>query len=316
MTAKNLLSTTGALLIALASLVRFAQAADAPAADKNAANPDSIVELFQAIDDHQVDVKFLAKNDHDARILITNNTKQPIHLQMPDAFVGTPALAQFGGGGGGRVGGGGRGTSVGGGGAQQSVGGGGLGGGGGGIGGGGGGGGVFSVPPEETAKIDVAVVCLNHGLRTPNSAAAYKLVPANEFLEDRPAVVELLKAFGNGRLQHNAVQAATWHLANDMTWDELRAQLQGTRRSPRRPPYFTPAEIRAGMAYANEAMRLAQLNADQYAKDRKARAEKAAKAQLESSEKRSTTDPNSNEPTAIKTESDKSATDSKSDQKS
>jgi hypothetical protein len=305
MTVKTIFSTIGVSLIAVALSVRLAPAADATPSSKTTATP--AVDLFDAVENNQAEVKFIAKNDHDARLLIKNNTKQPLNLKLPEAFAGVPVLAQFGGGarggggrGGGGFGGGGRGGSTGGGGGQQSVGGG-LGGGGGGLGGGGGGGGgggLFSVPPEETAKIDVEVVCLDHGLREPNSSAAYKIVPANEFLEDRPAVVELLTAFGRGELQHRAVQAAAWHLNNNLTWDELAAKLQGTRRSLSRPPYFTAAEIRAGMAYANEAKRLAEANADKYAREKQARAEKAAKANAESSDARSTTDIDSKEPAA------------------
>lgn len=268
-----------------------------------AAESTTAVELFQAMSDHQVEVKFIAKSDHDARILVTNTTSQPLTLKLPEAFAGVPALAQFGGGGrggggGGRGGGSGR---SGGGGQQQSVGGGGGGGiGGGGGRGGGGGGGFFSVPPEKTAKIDVPVVCLNHGLREPNSAAAYTLVPATDFLEDRPAVVELLKAFGRGDLEHGAVQAAAWHLNSDMTWDELRAKLTGTRRSPSRSRYFTTNDIRFGMEYANAAVRLAQANADEYAQAKKARAEKAAKLKTESSDVRSRIDSDAKSPSDTK----------------
>jgi hypothetical protein len=43
-----------------------------------------------------------------------------------------------------------------------------------------------------------------------------------------------------------------------MTWDELAAKQQGTRRNIRRPPYFSANEIRAGMAYATEATRRAE----------------------------------------------------------
>jgi hypothetical protein len=291
---KKLVSTLGALVLAFVALAHPVQAADAKPAAAKAEAADAPIDLFTAIDDQQVEVKFLAKNDHDARILIKNKTKQPISLKLPTAFAGVPALAQFGGGGGGRGGGGGgRSTGGGGGGGQQqSVG----GGGGGGLGGGGGGGGgQFSVPPEEIAKIDVEVVCLEHGKRTPTAAAAYNIVPADEFLADRPAVVELLAAFGRGDLKHGAVQAAAWHLNNDMSWDELAAKLSGTRRSTNRVPYFTPDEIRTGMAYANEATRLAAANADKYAEAKKKRDEKAAKAKTESSETRSTTD-ESNEP--------------------
>ncbi len=284
------LLTFGAFLITVSPFAKFAQATN-----QHATAPGEPVGFFQAIEDHQIDVKFIAKSDHEARVLVKNNTKQPISLKVPEAFAGVP-LAQFGGGGRGGGGGGrgGGGFSGGGGGQQQSVGG---GGGGGGIGGGGGGGGgFFSVPPEETAKIDVEVVCLDHGLRAPNSSAAYKIVPAEEFLEDRPAVVELLKAFGQGELQHGAVQAAAWNLNNDLSWDQLRAQLQGTRRSLSRPPYFTADEIRIGMAYAHQATSLAAANAEKYAQAKKARAEKLAKERAESSQARSTVDADSAEP--------------------
>jgi hypothetical protein len=207
-------------------------------------------------------------------------------------------MAQFGGGGargGGGRGGGGR-TTTGGGGGQQSVGGGGgLGGGGGGLGGGGGGGGFFSIPPEKNQKVDFPVLCLDHGLREPSSAIAYKIVPVESVLE-RPAVVELLKAFGRGELKHQAAQAAAWNLNNDMSWNQLAAKLQGTKRSLRRPPYFSADEIRTGMAYANAATNLAAANAEEYAAKKKAYADKDKSPKVESSDKRSTTDSASNEP--------------------
>ncbi len=265
------------------------------------------MEFFDAVDAGQISAKFIAMNDHEARLILTNNTNQPVNLKLPEAFAGVPVAAQFGGGGaargGGVRGGGGRSTSTGGGGQQQSVGG---GGGGGGIGGGGGGGGggFFSVPPEKTEKVDIAVLCLNHGLRDPSSSTAYKIVPADSVV-DRPAVVELLKAFGRGDLKHSAAQAAAWHLNNDLSWQELSAQLQGTKRSFRRPPYFSADEIRTGMTYATEATRLADANADEYKRAKKEKAEKAAK--LESSDARSRTDSPSKEP--VKTEAVEKKTD-------
>src|SRR3954465_5768352 len=125
--------------------------------------PGTALNFFDAVDAGKINAKFIALNDHEAKLIVTNNTTQPLNLKLPEAFAGVPVAAQFGGAGGGgnRGGGGGRSTGGGstGGGGQQSVG----GGGGGGIGGGGGGGGggFFSVPPEKTAKIDMAVVCLD-----------------------------------------------------------------------------------------------------------------------------------------------------------
>jgi hypothetical protein len=306
--------TLGAFLFALGSFALLARAADAPASN-SPTGPNAAIGLFQAMNDKQVDVKFIAKSDHDARLIVKNNTKQPLNLQMPEAFAGVPTLAQFGGarGGGGRGGGFGGGSRGGGGGGigggQQSLGGGGggIGGGGGGIGGGGGGGGFFSVPPEETAKIDLEVVCLDHGLRAPNGSSSYTIVPAEEFLADRPAVVELMKAFGRGELKHGAVQAAAWNLNSDQTWQQLAAKLAGTRRTVNRAPYFTADEIRTGMAYANEASRLAEANAAEYAKVRKARDEKFAKAKAEKSHARSATDADASEPAENKNADDKDA---------
>jgi hypothetical protein len=222
------------------------------------------VELFEAIQNGDVDAKFIARSDRAARLFIANKTNEMLNVKLPEAFAGVPmpVAAQFGGGGGGR-GGGGRGGGGGGGGGTQSV--------GGGLGGGGGGGGQFSVPPEEVAELNFAVVCLDHGLRDPSSSKPYKIVPAEEHI-DRPAVIELLKAFGNGKLQHGAAQAAAWHLNNDLSWEELAAKRQGTKRNLRRPPYFNQDEMRAAVAYASEAQRLAALAEEEE------RAEKAVQA--------------------------------------
>jgi hypothetical protein len=126
-------------------------------------------------------------------------------------------------------------------------------------------------------------------LQTPSSSNKYKMVPAEEHL-DRPAVVELLKAFGRGELNHAATQAAAWHLNNDLSWQELAAKLAGTRRSPRRPPYFSREEIQAGVAYASEAARLAETNADQYARNKTQPSDASFSDATGGSESRSTTD--------------------------
>jgi hypothetical protein len=240
------LATLGIGLVGAALAARTAHAASK---ETVSAAPAEQVEMFEGMRDGRLDVKIVAKNDRAARVFIANKTGQPVDVQLPETFAAVPVLAQFGGGGqgGGGFGGGG------GGGGQQS-GGGGFGGGGQ---GGGGGGGLFSIPPEETGKINVAMVCLDHGLRNPSSSKPYKIVPAEEHI-DRPAVIELLKAFGRGELDHGAAQAATWNLNSDMSWDALAAKQTGTARNINRSPYFSAAQIRAGMAYANEAISRAQ----------------------------------------------------------
>ncbi|WP_197525021.1 hypothetical protein [Botrimarina hoheduenensis] len=225
--------------------------AEDASAEEEPASDDGPIDLFAAQEDGAVEVTFIAKSDHRGRIIIKNLRETPLELRVPSAFVGRPVLGQFGGGGGGGAGGGGLG---GGGGGGQAVGG---GGGGGGLGGGGGGGGQFSIPPAEEAKIDVPLLCLDHGKKVPSSSKPYELIPAEEHLAEQPAVIELLEAFGRGELQRGAAQAAVWNLNSQVSWDELAAKLDGTARSFVRSPYFSTDEITTAVAYVTEAVRRA-----------------------------------------------------------
>jgi hypothetical protein len=60
-------------------------------------------------------------------------------------------------------------------------------------------------------------------------------------------------------LNQRAAQAAAWHLANDMSWEELAAKrivhLNGTSEM-----WFNPQEIKAGMEIARTAMVQAELD--------------------------------------------------------
>jgi len=245
------------------------------------------VELFAGMRDGDLDVKIIAKSDRAGRVIIANKTGVPVHVKLPEAFAAVPVLAQFGGGGGGGGIGGGGGGLGGGGGGQQS-GGGGFGGGGGG-GQGGGGGGLFSIPSEETAKINVALICLDHGLKNPSSSKPYALVPAASHV-DKPAVIELLKAFGRGELDHGAAQAAAWNLNSGMSWQALAAKQTGTVRNTSRSPYFSANQIRTAMAYvqAAESRALSAAHDEDTVPEAAASDESVADEKL--SEERSTTD--------------------------
>lgn len=206
------------------------------------------LELFQAIDDGLIEVKFVARSDSKGRLVVTNKTDKPLDVQIPDAFAGVPVLKQFGGGGGGFGGGG-----VGGGGGNQSVGGGGGGRGGGRGGRGGGGrGGRFNIAPEKVERIDVPLICLDHGLKDPSSSKPYEIRPIEDVV-DSPAVIEIVKAFASGELPRGACQAAVWHLNSEVTWVDLANKLTGTERQFVRGPYFSGAEIRVAMAIVHQA---------------------------------------------------------------
>jgi hypothetical protein len=219
--------------------------AAAPAAAK--ATPRN-VDLFDGMKSGDLDVKFIPRNANDGTILVKNNTDQPLTVKLPDAFAAVPVLAQAAAGAGGA-----RQRNTGGGQNQALGGGGGLGGG---LGGGRqGGGGAFDVAPEKVAKVKVATVCLEHGKKEPNANVPYELRPIESYTSDAK-VQELCKLLGTGELSQRSAQAAAWHFANHMTWEELTNKkihhLIGGDEA-----YFTPAEIHDAIKIADRAMKLA-----------------------------------------------------------
>ncbi|MCH8045928.1 MAG: hypothetical protein IID44_19620 [Planctomycetes bacterium] len=184
------------------------------------------VELFQAMKDKILDVKVVMKNQAVGKVIIRNNTKKPLNVKLPAAFATVPVLAQIGGGGGG---GGGQG------------GGGGMGGGGM---GGGGGGGMFNIPAEKLRKLDAFTICLEHGKKNPHQAMAYTIKPIEEFT-DNVQVQELVRMYAkHGPRGYKAFQAAAWHLADGLSWQQLAAK-QRQRLGRESLRYFQRAELLA-----------------------------------------------------------------------
>lgn len=231
------------------------------------------VDLFDAIDQGLVDAKFVARSAAKGRLVLTNKTKAAVNVLVPEAFAGVPTLSQFGGGGGGGGLGGG-----GGGGGQQSVG----GGGGGGRGGGGGGrGGGFNIAPEKIGRLDVPLLCLDHGLRDPSSSKPYEIRPIEDVVQS-PALIEIVKAYANGDLPRGASQAAAWNINSGVSWNELAAKLTGTKRNMVRNPYFSRNEIQAAMAIVNRAESMTA-GEKVYPRNWKSPSQKAAEAEAEES---------------------------------
>jgi uncharacterized membrane protein YgcG len=210
---------------------------------------DQTVEMFAAIEKGDIAVKLIPKDSTQCRVMIENKTDKPLNVKLPEAFAGVPVLAQVNnpmggnnnnnqmqgmGGGMGGMGGGG----MGGGGMQ-----------------GGGGGGFFNVAPEKVGQFKVATVCLEHGKAEPKPVA-YQIKPLDSFTT-KPGVRELCQALSAGQIGQRAAQAATWHLNNDMSWEQLAAKrlrfANGTSQ-----PYFTQQEIQGGMQVAALALKVAE----------------------------------------------------------
>ncbi len=246
-----------ATLLAVASV---GLAAESVKSIKPTAN---VVELFTALEDGDIEVKLIPKDDKGGNIMIKNKTDKPLTIKVPEAFAGVPVLAQgFGcpcGGLGGCPGGGG------GGGQNQGFGGGMMGGGMGGMGMGGMGGGFFNVAPDKAAKIKFAAVCLDHGLEDPNPRIEYKLVPIDEYAKD-PAITEVIKLMVAGKLDQHSAQAAAWHLQNGLSWEELATKIGAKHLNGSVESYFTPVHLQRALA----ATRIAKERAEKAAETKTA----------------------------------------------
>lgn len=240
--------------LALGTLV--AQAADRPLRYGEYNPEHRTVDMFEAMEAGDIEVKYIPESSKKARVLIENKTKEPLNVALPEAFAGVPVLAQFGGAAGGLAGG----VQGGFGGGNQNqgtgggFGGGGLGGGGGAF--GGGAGGAFNVAPEKVAKLAVDIVCLDHGLNDPTPAVPYEIRPLESYTQ-KEGVREMLVLYANGRLNHNQAQAAAWHLNNDMSWQELAAK-HIQRASGQRYAYFNRGDLHIAYQASEAAIKLAQ----------------------------------------------------------
>ncbi|QDT34244.1 hypothetical protein [Thalassoglobus polymorphus] len=231
------------------------------------------VELFAGMESGEIKAKPIAKDALSGKLLLTNETDEPISVKMPQGFIVSP-LAQFGGGGGG-YGGGGQGGGQGGGGQQQ---------GGGGTGGqqggqqGGGGGGFFSIPAKKTLSVPYVSVCLEYGKIDPHPRSEYIVRPSTKFSDD-PVLLTLIDMVGTGKLNPAAAQAAAWHLSSGMSWQEL-ASLKYDRVGTPDTPYFSRAQLMAAQQVVATAQHIAKeggLNKEEKPLDRVNPRERAAR---------------------------------------
>ncbi|MEE3220779.1 MAG: hypothetical protein VX257_10965 [Planctomycetota bacterium] len=178
-------------------------------ADQPTAVPENAVDLFDAMDNGDIEARLIVNDIQNARLIVRNMTKQPMTIKLPEAIAAIPVLAQQAGGGGG------------------------------------GGGGFFNVPPEKVAKQDLNFLCLEHGTPDPKSTWTYRIGRIEEVTSD-PRVVEIFKGLDHGKFGHEAAQAAVWHLQNDMQWEQLAAK-QRRRLVGGNEPVFTRTQIRQAM---------------------------------------------------------------------
>lgn len=236
-----------------------------------AATASAGVDVFDAMRDGDLGVQFIPKNSREATLILTNNTDAPLNVHLPEAFAATPVLAQFGGAGGGNNN---RNTnnnnnnnknqSVGTGTNNNNR-------GAGGFGGAaangqgaapaanvqaGNGGAAFSIPPERVVKVKLPTVCLEYGKQEPAAHIPYTIVPIDKYTTN-PELQELCRLLGTGKVDQQIAQAAAWHLANHMNWDQLADLKHFPHNRGYSYPIFTPEQIRAAMMLTDRAIKMA-----------------------------------------------------------
>lgn len=226
-----------------ATVAAFApQAAAADVATAAGTTVTRPVDLFDAIENGQVEAEVVLQNAGRGNLLVRNLGNEDLNLTIPDTYGVRNVSAQIGGaGGGGQAGGGGGG-------------GGGLSGGGGFGGAGGADAGFFMIPAGTQRHQPYAGVCLEHGKPEPKPRMHYVPVPIEDVTEDE-RVQEITRQISlNGQFDKSA-QAAVWHLQNGMSWDELAAKVNDNLGRPD-TPYYTRAELdRARQIVASATVR-------------------------------------------------------------
>jgi hypothetical protein len=224
------------------------------------------VELFAALEAGRIAARMLPRNADGGALFLENLTDRPLTVVLPEAVVGVQVLPQFANvfqntpptGPGANAGPGA--------GPNQPI----------GTGfppGGTGPGGIpnvnvnlplngppgqnfFSIPPERIVRVPYHSVCLRHGAVEPKQGNVYRLVRVEEFSAD-PRLPELLRLVGSQAESQAALQAAAWHIANGMSWEELEAKRFRRAAAPD-TPYFRRAELNAARQIVKRVEALAQ----------------------------------------------------------
>ncbi|MDA7951538.1 MAG: hypothetical protein MPJ24_08625 [Pirellulaceae bacterium] len=173
------------------------------------------VALFDAMEEEKVEVWLVQQNSLKGQVFIKNKTKKPLKIELPPTFAGVlKQQVQQRGGGGQQVGGG-----LG---ALQGL-------------------GIFSIEPDTVSKIGVKTVCLQYGLKEPNSRMKYTIAPLETAVSD-PRAEQIITMLATNEIDQGSAQAAMWHVTDSLSWQYLygkrRVQPNGFIR-----PYFSEREL-------------------------------------------------------------------------
>jgi hypothetical protein len=110
--------------------------------------------------------------------------------------------------------------------------------------------GIITIPPGKAIQLTLKSVCLNYGRPDPISKMTYRLVPVEKFGND-PVLAELLESYG-ARVDQGAMQAAAWHVANNMEWKHI-SNLPLRSLAATSAKLFQPKDVQAAQGLVDAA---------------------------------------------------------------
>lgn len=253
-----------ALLAAMVFSAQWLAAAERPKGIGDRIDPShETVDLFAGVEKGQLEVTVIPKDSRECRVMVKNRTDRPLNVRLPEAVAAVPALAQFlpqgpnnnannnaapqnlstgfppnnfqnlnpmnnnnnnffnvpnnrgqrG---------------------QNPM-----------------FGPLFNIAPEKVAQFHLDTVCLDHGKPDPKPQIPYQLKPL-ESVTASAEVRELTAMLGRGEIGQRAAQAAAWHFANGMTWEQLKSKELTMALGRIREPYFSAKELAAARKAAEQ----------------------------------------------------------------
>lgn len=239
------------------------------------------VDLFAAVEQGRLEVTLIPKDSSECRVMIKNLGDKPLNVRLPEAAAGVPVLAQFlppnanngnvfnnnnNNAGPQNIGMGfpqnmnnnpmnnlfNMPNNPGGRGQNQMF------------------GPLFNIAPENVAQFRLECVCLDHGNPDPRPKIPYQLKPL-EAVSEKAEVRELCAMLGRGEVGQRAAQAAAWHLANGMSWEQLKAKEVTLALGRIREPFFSPKQLAAAKKAVEQAAKLVKDRAETPPSDSTAR---------------------------------------------
>ena len=81
----------------------------------------------------------------------------------------------------------------------------------------------------------------------------YQVVRLKE-VNDSPAVEKLCEGLGSGKVSQNVAQAAAWHVANGLTWEELAKKPKVVSQYTGVKLFFSNFEVQAALRLTEQLM--------------------------------------------------------------